>query len=237
MHREIIERLGKLVEERENTEGAKIFRMMLNLATSQYAVNRNYHELVSAITSYEGNLEIWNVKNRGMLDAFLRELSRLLHNYLSSTFTVIQHNVRLCKDLHCPELYSEYLKMVESLKINECISFVKDLRTFAQHIGLPILSAQMSFSKSEGKGSELKQKILLEKDVLLSWKEWKHSSRRYIQSHKEIDLKLVLSEYQDLITKFNRWFYKRVGEIFSKQLKEFAQIDFEIGKLRREAGM
>ena len=205
--------------------------MLLNLATSQYAVNRNYHELASAIVSYESNLEIWDMKNRRILNAFLRELSRLLHNYLSSTFTLIRHNVKLCKDLHCPELDRDYSEIVKDLNTNECVSFVKDLRTFAQHIGLPILSAQISFSKTE-----FKQRILLDKTALLNWKEWKHAPRNYIESHGEIDLKLVLSEYQNLIATFYKRFYTKISEVFAKQLKEFAEIDSEIGRLQREAG-
>jgi hypothetical protein len=48
----------ELLDAREKLEGTRIFRMLLNLATSQYAVNRNYQELSSAINKCESDLEI-----------------------------------------------------------------------------------------------------------------------------------------------------------------------------------
>ena len=119
--------------------------MIINLASSHYAVNKNYQELLNAIISHEGNLKIWDVNNRRMLNAFLIEVSRLLHNYLSSTFSLIRHNVKLCKDLNCPELDEEYSEKVKALKEKQVVVFVYDLRTFAQHVGLPLLVAQISF--------------------------------------------------------------------------------------------
>lgn len=233
MSQENAMRLGMLIEKREGLEGTKIFRMLLNLGTSHYAVSKNYQELSSAFAFYEGNLEIWNVRKHHELSLFLREFSRLLHNYLSSTFSLIRHNAKLCNDLECPELTQEYLKQVDFLNANSCVWFVKDLRHFAQHVGLPIPSAQLSFSTNHGK-SELKHKILLDKDTLLDWKEWKKGSKDYINTHDEIDLKLAINEYQTLVRGFFMWFVKKVVQLYSSQIQEFVKIDREIGRLNQE---
>lgn len=82
MSKEQIQRLVALAEKRENLQGMKIYRMLMNLVTTNYAVNRNYQELSKAIPSYEGNIAIWDIKKRNELHQFLREISRLLHNYL-----------------------------------------------------------------------------------------------------------------------------------------------------------
>jgi hypothetical protein len=222
-----------LVQKREQLEGTRIFGMLLNLDTSHYAVSKNYQELSSAFAFYEGNLEIWDVKKRQKLDFFLRELSRLLHNYLSSTFSLIRHNVKLCNELDSVELNQEYSKAIKALELNDCYWFVKDLRNSAQHVGLPILSAQLSFSRNQG-NPEVKHRILLDKEILLNWKEWKKGSKNYINSHKEIDLKLVINEYQLLVRNFYVWFNKTIVQRFSKQLQEFAEIDREICKLSHE---
>lgn len=232
MSEENVKKLGTLVEKREELEGTKIFRMLLNLGTSNYAVSKNYQELSSAFAFYEGNLEIWNVQKRQKLNFFLRELSRLLHNYLSSTFSLIRHNVKLCNELNCHELSQDYSKEVDALELNDCYWFVKDLRNFAQH-GLPILSAQISFSRTQG-NSEFKHRNTMDKDILLNWKEWKRGSKNYINSHEEIDLKLVINEYQTLIRNFYIWFNKKVVQLYSKQLEEFAKVDHEIGRLNQE---
>jgi len=222
------QRFFELLKKRESLEGMKIFRMLLNLATSQYAVNRNYHELSSAIAKYEVDLKIWDVKNRALLNAFLRELSRLLQNYLSSIYSLIEHNREFCKDLNCAELNKAYSEEKETLLSNDCVNFIRDLRTFSQHIGLPLLSGQISFSKSE-----FKQRILLQKEELFKWKKWKRASEKYINSHEEIDLKLVLNEYQSLINNFYKWFYKKVTELYAEQLKELTEVESELARLNR----
>ena len=150
MSKEQVKELADLTEKREKIEGTRIFRMLMTLATSHYAVSKNYQELASAFAFYEGTLEIWNVKKRHELNLFLREFSRLLHNYLSSTFSLIRHNAKLCNDLESPKLAQEYSKQVERLNANDCVWFVKDLRHFAQHVGLPIPSAKLSFVKGKG---------------------------------------------------------------------------------------
>ena len=88
----------ELFEKREKLKGTKITRTLRNLSTSQYAVNKNYEELHAAITSYECNMEIWDVKNRAQFEAFLWELSRLVQNYVLSTYTLIEHNRRFCEE-------------------------------------------------------------------------------------------------------------------------------------------
>ena len=146
----------ELIDKHETLEGTKIFRMLLSLSTSNYAVNRNYQELSLAINNYEVNLEIWDVQKRQIFNAFMRELSRLLQNYLSSTFSLIRHNVKLCKDLQCSTLNEEYARKIEVLNTNDCFSFIKDLRNFSQHVGLPVLSAQLNIHNRQDKGQEIR---------------------------------------------------------------------------------
>jgi hypothetical protein len=221
--------LFHLVEVREKLQGNKIFFALKNLGTSKYAVDKNYKELDKAIAFYEGNLEIWNIKKRHEFNSFIVEFSRLLQNYLSSTFSLIRHNVRICNDLESKVLNKEYNHAVSILNSNDIVVFIKDLRNSVQHVGLPLLSAQLSFVKDE---SELKHLILLDKEVisrdLANWK-----SKKYVASIEEINLKDVLKQYQNLINEFYEWFFKRASQIFSKEIKEFVDIDIQIGELNK----
>lgn len=190
----------ELIDKREKLEGTRIFGMLLNLSTSRYTINRNYDELSRIITKLESDLEIWSVAKRGLFEAYLRELTRLLQNYLSSTYSLIEHYRHFCIDLHCSELDELYSEKVRKLRSNDCVVFVRDLRTFSQHIGLPLLSGQISIHKSslESNDSEIKQRILLEKGEFERWTDWNEISKKYIMSHQEIELKVVLNEYQSL---------------------------------------
>lgn len=207
--------------------------MLFHLSGSHYAVSKNYEELISKFTFYEGNIEIWDVKKRQELNFFLRELSRLLLNYLSSTFSLIRHYANVRDKLSCSEINKNYSKEVIVLDSNDCCWFVKDLRKVAQHEGLPVLSAQFSFSRLKGT-PEFKQRILLDKNALLESKDLKQGSKRYINSQKEIDLKSVINEYQKLVDNFFIWFNAEVNRIYFKQLQEFGEIDREIGDANRE---
>ena len=74
----------------------------------------------------------------------------------------------------------------------------------------------------------LKQKLFLDKNTLTEWDNWNRGSKNYLQSHKEINLKLVLREYQLQVKAFYDWFYKKVTELYSTQLEEFVEIDSKI---------
>jgi hypothetical protein len=229
MNKDEGQRFLELIEKRDKLFGTKIDQMLHNLSISNYTVNRNYQHLLAAITSYEGNLQIWAVKNRAKFHAFIKELMRLFHNYLSSTYSLVEHNRKFCKDLKCVELSKTYSERVAALLSNNCVTFIKDLRRFSQHVGIPLLSGQISL-KPEKK--EFKQRILLQKEEFVKMKGWKEASEEYINLHQEIDLKLVLIEYQSLIKNFYQWFYKKATDVYSRELEELAEINSEIERLR-----
>jgi hypothetical protein len=225
-------RFIELVKKREQLEGTRIMGLLLNLATSQHTVNRNYEELSKAMAWYEGNLSIWDIAHRHKLDAFMKEFKRLSQNYLSSTYSLIEHTRIFCKELNNSKLNEEYSVKSTELRSHVAIRFVRDLRTYSQHIKLPIVSATLSLTPTEqGSTGKIEQKILLEKEELLKWKDWHKDSRKHIESKKKIDLNPILAEYQTLVKGFYDWLYRRVGELYRKQLDEFAEVERELSRL------
>jgi len=205
--------------------------MLYNLATSEYVVNRNYQELSSAISKYEKDLSIWDVKKRPQLDAFLREFRRLMQNYLSSTYSLIEHTIKCRRELNHASLNHDYSLKLKALRTNRCVKFVKDLRAYSQHIKLPLVVASLSFDAQKVGAEKLQLKIIIEKKELVKWRKWHRLSKKYIGSQKEIEPKIIFSEYQVLIRDFYKWFYKSVGELYSKELQEFARFERELAKL------
>lgn len=220
------------MNKRDNLKGTKIFSDIQNLATTQYFVIRNYQELENQIMPYEKDIGIWEVSKRDKFQAFLRELSRLIHNYLSSTFSLISHSSNFCDQLHNKNLRKEYDEMVAKLKLYDCYHFVKDLRRFNQHIGLPLISAQLDIHPKDSNGFQ--SRILFDKKILLSWQgnnAWTSGSKNYLNTHQEIEVKAVFSEYQGLIKEFYDWFYKKTSSVYANELKEFLDNELEIGRL------
>ncbi len=227
-------RIEALMDKREKLKGSKIFNDIQNLATSHYFVIRNYQELERQVTLYEkDSINIWGVTKRDKFQAFLRELSRLIHNYLSSTFSLISHSSNFCDQLQNKTLRKDYDEMVAKLKLYDCYHFVKDLRRFNQHIGLPLISAQLDFRSDP---NEIQSKILFDKKVLLSWhgnNAWTSGSKNYLNTHKEIEVTAVFSEYQGLIKEFYDWFFKKTSSVYTNELKEFLENEYEISRLNQ----
>jgi len=220
----------ELLNRRDKLEGTKIVGMLVRLDSSLYTVKRNYQDLSDAINRYESDMSIWYLKNRPKLDAFLREFSRLLHNYLSSNYSLIEHTQMTRKNLDNSELNEDYPLKLEEIFSKDCVRFVRDLRTYSQHIGLPLIAAHLSIQKKSHKVNE-KRQILLEKETMLKWKKWHRDSRKYIISHKDIDLRVALGEYQVSVEEFYKWFYEKVQKLYSKELDEVSRIESELAKL------
>ena len=130
------------------------------------------------------------------------------------------------KKLKCTELDKVYSKEIGVLQSYDCVKFVKELRRFSQHLGLPLLAGHMSIGKSE-----FSQKITFQKEELDKWNEWCLTSKMYMNSKKEIEPKLIFEEYQFLISNFYDWFYRTVSKIFQQQIREFLEVESELAKL------
>lgn len=226
--------LLELYKKREKLEGTKIIRRTRHLANSQYIVNSNYKDLTKAFKHYDHNLSLWAIKDRLKFEAFIREFLRLLQNYLSSIYSLIQHTVVFYKDLNNPKLNKDYAKKLKDLRSNNCIQFVRDLRTYATHRELPFVTAKLSFTtinRETGEG-KIETKLLLSKEELSKWKGWKNTSKIYINQYQgDIDLRTLTNEYHNLISKFYDWFYKRVIVLYKKEIKELHLLESIIKRL------
>jgi hypothetical protein len=231
----IFEKWATLDEKLETLYGTKIYRMLSNFKGTYYAVSKNYRELSIAIAKYEGNSTFWSTLTHKDRILFFRELSRLLHNYLSSTFTLIQHNMELRNK--CDRISVEYKSKIDALQSNDCYNFIRGLRNITQHIELPSLLGHFSREKINHPTIQSiilgKQSLLLREKDICSRSE-REGFGRYIRAEKEIDLKIALNQYQCLLKDFYNWFYHRFDQLYSKELKEYDAVDNEIQQLQLE---
>ncbi len=211
-------KFNELYDQWEDMRGTKIINMTKHLAISHYTLNRNYKEISEAIKFYEDDPTIWHNENRKKRQFFLREFLRFLHNYLASVKSLIDHTRNFSKHLNNSQFKREYKKEIKKRKIKEKGEFLRDLRNYTLHYQLPIAQATLFFKNGN---SPMQKKITLDKQDLLRWNGWKSHSKKYIEKHeREIDLKVAISEYHELITEFYKWMYRRVKEIFFEQIKE-----------------
>jgi len=227
----------ELAKKRDKLEGTRIIGLIKHFATSQYTFNRNYNELIALINSYESDLDIWALKNRQKLEGLQREFLRLIHNFLSSIFSLVEHTYAFRKDLDNQELNKFYDEKLKELRLNECITFLKDLRTYTQHYKLPFVSAKLSFTATNPKKGEgvSEQKLILDKDNLLKWERWNSSSKKYLKKQdKEIDIKNIVEEYHSLIKTFYDQFYNKTAKLYEKEIMELFKLEKEMFELQKE---
>src|SRR5436309_1126101 len=83
-----------LMKQIETTEGWKVRQRILIHSISYHVFTGNYEELRRVLEAYHNPdfaLPLWAVSNRPKLDLFQKEIVRLLHNYVASAKTLVEH--------------------------------------------------------------------------------------------------------------------------------------------------
>ena len=117
--------------------------LLSNLEFSYYTLNKNLKDLLATHEKYFNEQDL-NVINLEKLNPFVRELTRLLHNYLASFATFVDHMRKSLKTFNNSRFEKEYNREKEKIGIVERTLFLKRLRNFVQHKQLPIVGLRVS---------------------------------------------------------------------------------------------
>jgi len=227
-----------LGNEIENSDGWKITNKIFNLGTSHYIYMGNHSQLKQALEIFNNpkvTTEIWAVKNREMLREYQKEVIRLLHNYLASAKSLVEHTRIFARDMYGEtDFFKEYEGMIEeTFSKSPLARFIQDFRNYILHKGLPITSATLSFSENNGMNSYIKVNI----EELKKWEKWSAKSKEYLESlHLEINLEQIVTSYTEKVSSFYEWFGKRQEEIHSKEINELHKLQDEYKKLLEKLG-
>jgi len=101
--RRLGDKLHKLREQMNATEGHRIRLKIKALNTTYRVFVGNFHDLVKAL-NYFGNLEnsmaLWAEDNRDKLDEFMAEVGRYFHNFLAGAKTFVDHTRVFKNDMY-----------------------------------------------------------------------------------------------------------------------------------------
>jgi hypothetical protein len=236
MQKSIQEKWLALYRQRQNLEGLKVVAAMNRLYTAQYILETNYQELLGLVEAYEHDLTIWTIENRHVLEKFLLEFSRFLHNYLASRHSFVSDTKVLLRSVRNSTLKQECQKQLAAFQASACTLFVNDLQFYIQNVEISEVTATFFAAPVDAKKTEFisQQKLLLKKEKLLEWKRWKQKSRNYIREQKQgLDLKHAIINYQQLIQSFYDWFYRRIHQLYSTQIAELRAIEAEMLRLQQ----
>lgn len=154
----------------------------------------NYRELQARHSTYLKThfQEIGAVKCQKSIEDYAHALC----NYLSSYAASIEHMMKVRNKLKNEELKKTYADKLESSKLLVEQKFVKDLRNYIEHYGIPEMGTPIQkFSElivSEGKLVGIKKDFLvtinfaptMDSEELKKWGGWQKESRAYLESLK-----------------------------------------------------
>ena len=229
---------GDLISEMESLKGFKIIQEIESLKATNYIFRKNFNDLIDKIKEYESDNEIWYVENRQLLHQMHLEILRLVHNYVSSILSLIDHTRNFRKKIKEKKLESVFDFEINKLAINDVVTFMKQLRQYFQHYRLPITKAQFSVEKLNGSEDQYSTELKMQLDVeeLLKWKKWNSISKRYLEKFNEnVEIKLFCQEYYGIIEQFYEIFYDIVLQAYNSEINELLMFQEEINKLYHPA--
>lgn len=156
----------------------------------------------------------------------MREVVHLLHNFVASASTLIDHTRIAHKKLYEPHgLMPEYsLEVRKRFATDPLSQFVIGLRQMAQHYRLPSIKLVHSI---QGGGVSDSYSVALQLTCadLLEFSSWTAPAQAYITLHgDQIDISLVASEYHAQVIDFYDWFSAQQEQIHGSAPSVYARL-------------
>lgn len=204
----------------EKLKGFSIHLKLRGLGFSKVILDRNYICLLNLQKYFIEHRELIYVKNRDKLENFEIEFMRLLHNYLGTVKSLIDHTRVLKKKLELDSNFEEiYEKKRKQYLDSDTIYFIQNLREYCQHY--QILPVGFSVQIKDKDADEIIT-LMISKSSLEEYDGWNSHSKKILNEFpQEIDIFKLMSEYQFSVNEFYKWFLSYIENLFKKELSEF----------------
>ena len=166
------------IDKLQKTEGWRISKRIEHLGISANIFEANYHELMSKIEYFKSDdaMSLWDYRNSIQMDNYLKEITRLLHNFVASALTLVEHTQIIARELYGTQpFWEEYrCEVAQKLSTNPNVQFVHNLRNYILHYDLPVTFASLT--------PECEQLVKIKIHTLREWSGWRGLSRQYLDS-------------------------------------------------------
>lgn len=185
-----------------------------------FVVNRS--QLLALLDSPTKNDElifelIQNVRSQRVKEAFQSEMLRMLHNYIASASSLVDHSRRFIRKYSGSDFGKEYDKKREAVAATPEHCFLKDLRNYLMHVGIPPIGYTITISR-DGKETFIAQ---LTSSKLLEWDKWSKTARSYIEgSGDHVQLVPLITTHAAIIDTFYNWIFDQFGKIHGAEIEE-----------------
>ena len=173
----------KLMNELRNMPEHELYLQLQGLNISIYTFDKNYsdlHNLINFLASDPKAEPLFWLKNRDKLMLVMRDVIRLIHNYVAASVSLIDHTRRLYDKLYTGTgKFIDYQSRIKSEFAQDPLAqFVKCLRKYCQHYKAPELDVTTSWSGEDGGYSRT---VNLMKDDLMTFDGWLAPARKYLE--------------------------------------------------------
>lgn len=229
---------AEIIKQIKESEGERVSWKIEELHATFFIFSGNRKQLLTAIHAFEhptNMSQLWRVENRPTLRNFQREIARLLHNYLASAVTLIDHTRIFTCDLYKDKpFYEEYKsKRDDTFKISELAGFIKGLRNWMLHKGLVPVVARLS---GTGPTKSPISSMVLSLDKLKSWDRWDARAKAYLTGlNSDPELNKVVSAYGGLVESFYLWLENRVLDLHSSAFKELDELQDQLRVIQNKS--
>jgi hypothetical protein len=193
------------------------------LRTSVYVFSRNHAELMRFLDFCEHdptNQDLWHMTTIEKQKSVARESVRLLHNFVASVASLVDHTRAMYQLLHKDGSFPEYQREVSKRFVRDpLIQFVQNLRNYLLHVQSPFITYSTTLDFKTGQAI-----IRLGLDVggLKAWDGWNSAAKQYLDgAEKLVHIPTVVSQYEKRVRDFYVWFGEREDEIHAAALDRF----------------
>jgi len=217
--------LGDPMKQVLESEANQIYMRLEQLGAGYYVFERNYFELrklLIAAQSDESHEILWAFGNQDEMLKILREVTRLMLNFLTSAVSLVTYTRNIMRNAYSDSrIMDDYDREIRERFIgNPITGFVEDLRNYSLHFSLPLTGSYIRYTQEEdGEMSVASRIIVLEKSVLLKWKEWTKKGLPYINSaDDDIVLLEIADNYYREVMEFHKWLRELLLTVHEREL-------------------
>ena len=155
-------------------------------------------------------------------EPFMFETDRLLHNYVASAKSLVDHTRVLVRSYSDNEFESDYDRHKRPLVESPVNSFVGDLRDYTLHRSLlPLRAIGGSYDlMSENPGFDFD--VCMDRDELLPWGRWRAGSTRFLESAQDhIPLLPMLKDHVGLLNDLYVWLFQQFEVLHEEEWSSY----------------
>jgi hypothetical protein len=152
---------------------------------------------------------------------FFTEFYRLLHNYLASVKTLVDHSRSFAGEFLKGNVHDEYQAWVGRIAEDPMAKFVQELRHVVLHDELPQLISDLTWTAEDGPRHEL----WLKRETLLLNSRWTAPARTYIKGQPpEFAIRKAIDDYQDEVLALSVWIDRRFRALHGKEVDDYHRL-------------